>query len=281
MNLKYRDFFIINDDDSRVIKQELYLSENRQRALNPEQEKEVVKLYTDAENPISTLSIAKLFNIGGATVVNILKRNGVKLRDSVTASKMSDKFKQSHILKRKLTPEQEKEVVKLYIDVENPLSSKQIAKLFNVTDMTILKILVRNGVKIRDKSVSIRLSTAFKDSRIKRRKLTPEQEKEVVKLYTDEENPINASQIANVFKSVPSVILKVLRRNGVKIRDRSLTGILSTTRKNQDYSRTHHSTRNITGKGISGTQYFDVGASDNVAPSRVIPKRLGGHSPEL
>lgn len=51
------------------------------------------------------------------------------------------------------------------------------------------------------------------------------------------------------------------------------------TLKRKDYLRKYHSTRNITGQGTAGTQYFDVGASDNIGPSRVIAKRLGGHSP--
>ncbi len=281
MNLKYRDFFIINDDDSRVIKQELYLSEGRPFKLTPEQEKEVVKLYTDEKNPISTNQIGKLLNISQVTILGILKRNGVKLRDLATAHKMSDVRKKLDISKRALTPEQEKEVVKLYTDIENPISADQIGKLFNLSRTGIVKILKRNGVKFRDPSVSNRLSTAFKDAHIKRRKLTPEQEKEAVKLYTDEINPISSRQIAKLFNVSDIVILQLLKRNGIKMRDRSLTGILSKTRKKQDNLRTHHSTRNITGKGISGTQYFDVGASDNVGPLRVIPKRLGGHSPEL
>lgn len=51
------------------------------------------------------------------------------------------------------------------------------------------------------------------------------------------------------------------------------------TLKSKDDLRKYHSTRDITGQGTAGTQYFDVGASDNIGPSRVIAKRLGGHSP--
>ena len=183
--IKYKDFFAADEiNHIQLLKEELSLNETS-RFVTPEQEKEIISLYTDKNNPLNAAQIAKLFNVNRGPIDRILVRNGVTIRD-----------------RKKLTPEQEKEIVSLYTDKNNPLSALQIAKLFNVSRGPIDRILVSNGVTIRDK-----------------KKLTSEQEKEIVSLYTDTKNPLNIVQIASRFNVSEGTISNILVRNGVTIRD--------------------------------------------------------------
>jgi transposase len=162
--IKYKDFFAADEiNHIQLLKEELSLNEIA-RFGTPEQEKEIVSLYTDTKNPLNAAQIGKQFNVSGGTITSILVRNGVTIRD-----------------KKKLTPEQEKEIVSLYTDTKNPLNAAQIAKQFNVSGGTIISILVRNGVTIRDK-----------------KKLTPEQEKEIIDLYT---SGVSILDIQKTFKT--------------------------------------------------------------------------------
>lgn len=137
--IKYKDFFATDEiNHIQLLKEELSLNETA-RFGTPEQEKEIVSLYTDKNNPQNTVQIAKQFNVSDRTIGRILAKNGVTVRNS-----------NSH--KKKLTPEQEKQIVSLYTDTNNPLNTVQIAKQFNVSYSTIGDILVRNGVTIRDQS---------------------------------------------------------------------------------------------------------------------------------
>ena len=241
--IKYKDFFASDEiNHIQLLKEELSLNET-DRFGTPEQEKEIVSLYTDKNNPLSTVQIAKQFNVSNGTIGRILVRNGITRRSSspkkltpeqekeivslytdtnnpLNAVQIASRFNVSkgtiaNILVRngitrrssspkKLTPEQEKEIVSLYTDKNNPLNTVQIAKQFNVSNGTIANILVRNSVTIRD-----------------RKKLTPEQEKEIVSLYTDTNNPLNAVQIAKQFNVDNTTIANILVRNGITIRDRS------------------------------------------------------------
>jgi ribosomal protein L37E len=133
--IKYKDFFAADEiNHIQLLKEELSLNETA-RFGTPEQEKEIVSLYTDKNNPLNAVQIAKQFNVSNTTIARILVRNGVTIRD-----------------RKKLTPEQEKEIVSLYTDT--PLSAVAIASRFNVTSVTIADILVRNGVTRRDQSTS-------------------------------------------------------------------------------------------------------------------------------
>ena len=133
--IKYKDFFAADEiNHIQLLKEELSLNETA-RFGTPEQEKEIISLYTDKNNPLNAAQIAKLFNVSRGPIDRILVRNGVTIRD-----------------RKKLTPEQEKEIVSLYTDTQ--LSAVEIASRFKVSSVSIADILVRNGVTIRDQSTS-------------------------------------------------------------------------------------------------------------------------------
>jgi len=290
MQFKYRDFFNTNDD-LNIIKEEL--SEGK---LTSDQEKEVVELYV--VKLMSTLDIAKKYQVSKGTISNILKRYNVPLRNP------SEKA---------LTPKEEEDVVELY--VKQQMSALNIAKKYQVSDDTILRILKRNNVDIinpghkrtltsdQEKDVvnlydnqkisSIEIAKQYgvshhtilsilKRYNVPRRPpsekaLTPKEEEDVVDLYDNQK--MSSIEIANQYGVSYGTILRTLRKNNIKIRDFSLAKILSQTKKSKDYLRKYHNTRNISGQGTSGTQTFDAGTPDNIGPSRPIAKRLGGHSP--
>lgn len=94
--------------------------------------KEIIKDYN---NLMPIHKIAEKHHVCKPTVKKILKENNVTKRQSILGL---DKFK--------LNNQQRLEVIKLY---EQKLSTRKIAKIFNVTKIVILKILKLNNIKRR------------------------------------------------------------------------------------------------------------------------------------
>lgn len=96
---------------------------------------------------------------------------------------------------RKLTQEQEKEIVDLY---RGGIGSDSIAKKFNVTSTCILKVLKRNGIERRDFS----------------RKLGNKHD-DIVRKYV---SGMSTPAIADMLNVTHAAILKVLKKNNIQRR---------------------------------------------------------------
>jgi DNA-binding NarL/FixJ family response regulator len=201
------------------------------RKLTEEQELEVIKLY---EQGLTTAKISEFFGVAGSTIKNTLKKNNITSRSlsdylrkfspeqeleiiglykngkSMTVIAKHFKcslaaidriFKAHNIQKtapgiygRKLSPAQEQEVIKLY---SKGKTIKLIAKRYDVNIVTISKILKRNNIEIR---------TIFK------RKIFPDQEKEIIQLY-QKAWPIE--EISAKVQIARSTVIRVLNDNDI------------------------------------------------------------------
>jgi len=101
--------------------------------LSMEQEEEIIALYHQG---IDAVQIASRYKISSTTAYDVLKRHGVKRRTN------SDIF-------RKLSQEQEEEVISLY---QQGLPASEIASRYGINDQTVYNILERNDIKRRSKS---------------------------------------------------------------------------------------------------------------------------------
>jgi hypothetical protein len=111
--------------------------------LNPAQEKQIIRLYTDKHWPWDTHEIAAAFDRSPQGICYVLERNGIKRRNKGT------------ILVRSLGDERhaaarEKQIVSLYRDKKAPWSEKQLAAAYGVRSPTIAKIFERHGVERRE-----------------------------------------------------------------------------------------------------------------------------------
>jgi len=102
----------------------------------------------------------------------------------------------------------EKEAIRLYVDEK--MTAGDIGKIFGTSHTTILKILRRNGVDIRDSHGSLKME----------RVLYPHKE-EIIDLYTRQLK--SAQHIANQFKVNQNTIIKFLNTLNIPMRGRNDT----------------------------------------------------------
>lgn len=159
---------------------------NRGRIFSEIQEKHIIKLYVD--DKLSIYDIAKKYRCYRTVIVNVLKRVKVYKKNYPAGESP-------------FSPEQEKQIVHLY--VKRRISSLKIAKQFNCSYPLISRILKRNGVIMRD---------ASENSRI----FTDEQEKEICRMYTEDE--LSTADISKKMKCCPKQVRIVLAKYDVESR---------------------------------------------------------------
>ncbi len=202
------------------------------------QNKEAIKLY---EEGLTTSKIADILGVAGSTIKNILRRNNIRTRtlseylrkftpekeleiiglynNGKTMSSIAKQFSSSiatidrifkahkipkhkpGISSRKISPDQEQEVIKLY---SKGKTIKFIAKKYEVNIMTISKLLKRNNIEIR---------------LLMNRKIFDTQEKEIIELYN---KSWPTSEIAKKFDLANSSVIRVLKENELYHRIRGL-----------------------------------------------------------
>ena len=205
------------------------------RILLPEQEVEIVRRYTNGEsaNQIAQSIITKMGNQANTMLIwRILHRHGVVLRKqgipeeirckvvelsaTCTIAEVAEKVgiamsSVSRILekfpkvkkqtnrgrKRKFTQEQEEAIVKRYLIGDESISA--IADTLDVSRITISFILSRHGVK----------------TRLHQHALTPSQEEEVVRRFTEGET---GRDLAKHFGIDATSINAIVRRRGGPLR---------------------------------------------------------------
>ena len=147
---------------------------------------EVIRLYTVELK--TTTEIALMYGLApssGSSVCVLLKANGIKLSRSRKPTRCDIWNRQS-------------EVVSLY--TREFKSTKEIADMFEVSTVTVLKVLKSNGVEeLRSKKVA-----AWRH------------QDEIINLYTAEMKNIN--EIATIFKTCSDVVSRILESNGVPTR---------------------------------------------------------------
>ena len=104
------------------------------KKIKEDDEKRICYLYEIEKK--NTIEIGKLYNCTYKTITNVLKRNGVKLKDTR--------------IKKIITGQQEKDFCQRYLNGESTIS---ISKSYNLSDETIRRVLIRNNIKRRKKNI--------------------------------------------------------------------------------------------------------------------------------
>jgi transposase len=155
--------------------------------LTEEKVSKLIELYGQG---LSAVEIAPMVNLSSPYIIKLLKLNNVERRTG-----------QSY--KKKLNPEQLKEVIELYSQGQ---TTEEIAKVFKVSSSCIARTLKRNNVERR-------VSHDYKKP--KPRKIFAEQTEIIVKSYKE---GISALKISKKLKVANQTVLRVLRKNNVEIR---------------------------------------------------------------
>lgn len=146
---------------------------------------------------------------GGQSQVPTIETN---LRVSEGLKKIKVKLSKIRLNKprpevRRFSEAQEKEICKLYDkDLESTYS---LAKKYECGTALIVKILERHNIEKR------KPSQANQDQFLKNRKFSPEQEKEIIKYYQD--NNLTIKDMGIKFKSATGTIRDILHRNSIEV----------------------------------------------------------------
>jgi transposase len=151
------------------------------RKFTDEQEQEICRRYLAGE---STYQLRAAFGASQSTIIDLLKRNGVKTRSTG-----------AH--KRKFTNEEEREICGRYLLGEN---TNQLGAAFDVASTCIWKILKRKGIERRSSGEA------------RSCKFTDEQEQEICRRYLAGGH---TTQLGTVFGVSVTSITRILERNGI------------------------------------------------------------------
>lgn len=149
----------------------------------------IVMLYGQG---VSRLRIAKQFGTKCGSITSILQNKGVEIRPPY---------------KRKLSPEQETELVRRYL-AKAPTAN--LREVFGVTDQTIRKIIHRHGGSMR-----------LRGGRC--REFSSDEVNEMANLW---EQGMSQTAIAQRFGSNQTTVSKVLAQRGIKVKHRNAIGEL-------------------------------------------------------
>lgn len=94
---------------------------------------DVIKLY---KNGRSAQQISKIYKVGAKTITGVLKRNNIFIRNKSQAILIKNTY-------------DKQKIIDLY---QLGAGSPKIAKLFNISESTILKILHTNNIKVKSNS---------------------------------------------------------------------------------------------------------------------------------
>jgi transposase len=159
------------------------------RKFTKAQEQEIIDLYINKK--LSVNKIAGKFKVEFRTISKIMKDNNIKV---LTSKDM-----------KKLTPEQEQEMINLYW--RSGYSTHQLAEKYNISRTSVKRIFVRNDVQITD----IRQTKA---SSIKR-KINESQYPKIISLY---KGGLTQAEVSKLYDVGEETIRKILRKNNVAAR---------------------------------------------------------------
>jgi predicted transcriptional regulator len=142
---------------------------------------------------MSLLSVSKKWSCSDSGLQKLLRRNEVVFRP-IGAS----------VSRRKISPEQEAEVVRLHVDER--MSAEKISKLYGCSAPSVRSVLRRNN--INDPIPQSR------EPHIDERAIKPDQEQIVTDLYN---GGMSTPKIAKLFGCSNPAVIKVLKRNNVPV----------------------------------------------------------------
>jgi len=184
--------------------------------LTPDQEKEIIRKYT--EEKISATQIAKDYDFGVKPIYKCLYQNNVDIRDVG--------FYKSGVMpvNKLFDLEQEKEICNRYTNEQ--ISISKLGEIYNCAEQTIFGVLKRNNIetlgnKVLSKGKRRSKATEFKKGQIPHNKrFTDEQEQEICRIYV--ENKLVCPKIAKIYNCNRGTIQEILNRHNVPIRSKNI-----------------------------------------------------------
>lgn len=165
-----------------------FIGESRFDIYN--KEKEIIDLYINQKKAIR--EIMEKFNISAKPIIKILKTNKISRRKDAGYFKKGNKI--GNLNKKLEVHKHTKEVTNLY--TKEFKNAEKIAKIFNCSDSTILKILKENNVMIERTIYKVPTSL----------------------LISEYNNGASFRELAEKYKLTQNCIYLRLKRDGVKIR---------------------------------------------------------------
>ncbi len=150
------------------------------------------KIANDYINKISRRQLSEKYNLDRSVINRILREKNIKLRNIFESNK-----------KKEID---EKRIINLY---NQGLYCSEVAKLMDLSTLTITRKLRKNNIQIRDSHKS--------NGNNKLRKFNNEQEKEIINNYLMKN--MSCGELSRQYKTSHCVISSLLKRNNVIIRE--------------------------------------------------------------
>lgn len=185
------------------------------RLYTDEEEKVICARYTNEQLTITKL--AEVYNCTESCIFNILQRHETQILGNAVFSKgrrhsPKTEFKEGQISPRRLDLP-EKEIIRQY--VEDKLSTTEISKKYNTHRTTIIRLLERNQIEMRN------IGFYSKSKKAINRLFSDEEEQEICQEY--QSSKISTTKLSKKHKCDRSTISEILKRNKIKIRTGKLT----------------------------------------------------------
>ena len=185
------------------------------RLFTDKEEKAICERYTNEQLTITKLS--ELYNCNQATIHKMLQRHNTPILGNAVFSKRKHHSPDTEFKKGQMSPRRlelpEEEIIQQY--VEDKLSTTEIAKKYDIHRTTIIRLLERNKIKMRDRSFY------NKGKRAVNRLFSDEIEQEICQKY--QTSKISTIKLAKKYKCDRSTISEILKRHKIKIRTGKLT----------------------------------------------------------
>lgn len=193
----------------------LYGKPAANRLCTDEEEKAICARYTNEQLTITQL--AEIYECDQTTIHKMLQRNNTPILGNAVFSKgrrhsPETEFKEGQILPRRLDLP-EKEIIRQY--VEDKLSTTEISKKYDTHRTTIIRLLERNQIEMRN------IGFYSKSKKAINRLFSDEEEQEICQEY--QSSKISTTKLSKKHKCDRSTISEILKRNKIKIRTGKLT----------------------------------------------------------
>jgi len=193
----------------------LYGKPASNRLYTNEEEKAICARYTNEQLTITKL--AKIYNCTESCIFNILQRNNTPILGNAVFSKgkhhsPDTEFKEGQVSPRRLSLPEE-EIIRQYI--EEKLSTTEISKKYDTHRTTIIRLLERHQIEMRDRGFY------SKGKRAVNRLFSDEEEQEICQEYQN--SKVSTIKLSKKYKCDRSTISEILKRNNIKIRSGKLT----------------------------------------------------------
>lgn len=193
----------------------LYGKPAANRLYTNEEEKVICERYSNEQIPITQL--AEIYDCTESCIFNILNRHNTPILGNAVFSKGKHHSPETEFQEGQISPRRlelpEEEIIRQYL--EDKLSTTEIAKKYDTHRTTIIRLLERNKIEMRNRGFYSKGKKAIN------RLFSDKKEQEICQEYQG--SRISTIKLAKKYKCDRSTISEVLKRHKIKIRSGKLT----------------------------------------------------------